>query len=1096
MTNFDLFTKEQDFTLFAEPAVAAERILHIDPAACVLNCRRAMEFAVKWMYSVDKGLVMPYQDSLVSLMNAEDFRDIVGTDIWRRMDFIRRIGNTAAHTGKKITEEQAALCLENLYVFLDFVAYCYAENYTEGHFDRSLLTQPAETPAAPVQEVPEVDLAALMAENAALKEQLTARRAEQQQTYVPKPLDLSEYKTRKIYIDTMLTDAGWTEGKDWLNEVELPGMPNKSEVGYADYVLYGDDGRPLAVIEAKRTCVDVSKARQQAKLYADLLEKKYHRRPVIFLTNGFETHIIDNLYPERKCAAIYSKRDLEKLFNLQTMRTSLKNVMVDRNIAGRYYQEGAIKATCDAFARSRRKALLVMATGSGKTRTVIALCDVLLQHGWVKNILFLADRNSLVTQAKRSFVNLLPDLSVTNLCEEKDNYTAHCVFSTYQTMYNVIDSVQDEEGKLFTCGHFDLVICDEAHRSVYNKYRDIFNYFDAPLVGLTATPKDEIDKNTYEIFELENGVPTYGYELAQAVKDGYLVDFLSVETKLKFIEQGIVYDELSDADKQAYEDTFEDENGDLPEHIASSALNEWIFNEDTIRQVLNTLMTNGLTIDYGSKLGKTIIFAKNHTHAEKILAVFHKEYPHLPGFAKVIDNYMTYAQSAIDEFSDPKKLPQIAISVDMLDTGIDVPEVLNLVFFKKVMSKAKFWQMIGRGTRLCPGLIDGEDKGKFYIFDFCGNFEFFRMNKGKPTANMIALQGAIFRLKAQIAFKLQDLAYQTADLIDFRKALVENMVRKVRELNRENFAVRQHLKYVELYANPDSYNALTYEDTLMMGQELAPLITPEEDDAKALRFDALMYGIELAYLAGKKYDKARSDLMKKVSAVASVANIPEIMAQSELIDKILHTDYVENAGVNELEYIRENLRDLMKYIPKTVLRYDTNFDDEILSMDWHESELENDDLKNYKAKAEFYVRQHMDNAAIAKLKSNVPLTAEDVQALETILWSEVGTKADYEAEYGQKPLGEFVREIVGLDMNAAKEAFAQYLNDATLDSRQIYFVNQIVEYIVHNGLMKDLSVLQESPFTDKGSVVEIFTDLSVWMGIRKAIDQINANAVA
>ena len=802
------------------------------------------------------------------------------------------------------------------------------------------------------------------------------------------------------------------------------------------------------------------------------------------------------IYPERKCAAIYSKRDLEKLFNLQTMRTSLKNVMVDRKIAGRYYQEGAIKAACDAFARNRRKALLVMATGSGKTRTVIALCDVLLQHGWVKNILFLADRNSLVTQAKRSFVNLLPDLSVTNLCEEKDNYTAHCVFSTYQTMYNVIDSVQDEEGKLFTCGHFDLVICDEAHRSVYNKYRDIFNYFDAPLVGLTATPKDEIDKNTYEIFELENGVPTYGYELAQAVKDGYLVDFLSVETKLKFIEQGIVYDELSDADKRAYEDTFEDENGELPESIASSALNEWIFNEDTIRQVLNTLMTNGLTIDYGSKLGKTIIFAKNHIHAEKILEVFNKEYPHLPGFAKVIDNYMTYAQSAIDEFSDPKKLPQIAISVDMLDTGIDVPEVLNLVFFKKVMSKAKFWQMIGRGTRLCPGLMDGKDKDKFYIFDFCGNFEFFRMNKGRPTANMIALQGAIFHLKAQIAFKLQDLAYQATDLISFRKALVEDMVGKVQELNRENFAVRQHLKYVELYSNADNYNALTYEDTLLMGQELAPLITPEEDDAKAMRFDALIYGIELAYLAGKKYGKARSDLFKKVSAVASVANIPEIMAQAELIDKILHTDYVENAGINEFEHIRENLRDLMKYIPQTSVRYDTNFDDEILSVDWNESDLENDDLKNYKAKAEFYVRQHMDNVVIAKLKSNVPLTAEDVQALEKILWSEVGTKQDYEAEYGQKPLGEFVREIVGVDMNAAKEAFAQYLNDASLDSRQIYFVNQIVEYIVHNGMMKDMSVLQEAPFTDYGSIVEVFTDLSVWAGIRQAIERVNANALA
>lgn len=1097
MTNFDIFTSEQDFAPFAEPAVSAERIYQIDPAACVLNCRRAMEVAVKWMYSVDSALVMPYQDNLVSLISTDEFRDIVDTNLLRRLDFIRKLGNAAAHAGKKVSKEQAALCLENLFIFLDFVAYCYAEDYQEGKFDASLLEQ--EEPALVAVTPPETELKLeqLMQENAALREELTARREEQQQTYVPKPLDISEYKTRKIYIDVMLQDAGWVEGENWFNEVELNGMPNASGVGYADYVLYGDDGKPLAVIEAKRTCVDVAKGRQQGKLYADLLEKYTHRRPVVFLTNGFETRIVDNQYPERKVAAIYSKRDLEKLFNLRRMRSSLKNIMVDKAIAGRYYQEAAIKSVCDAFGqKNRRKALLVMATGSGKTRTVIALVKVLMEQGWIRNVLFLADRNSLVTQAKRNFVNLLPDLSVTNLCEEKDNYTAHGVFSTYQTMMNCIDSVRDEEGKLFSCGHFDLVICDEAHRSIYNKYRDIFNYFDAPLVGLTATPKDEIDKNTYSIFELESGVPTYGYELAQAVQDGYLVDFLSVETTLKFIQQGIVYDDLSDEDKEIYEDTFENENGELPESIASSALNEWIFNEDTIREVLHILMTNGLKIDYGNKIGKTIIFAKNHTHAEKILEVFGKEYPHLNGYAKVIDNYMTYAQSAIDEFSEPNKLPQIAISVDMLDTGIDVPEVLNLVFFKKVMSKAKFWQMIGRGTRLCPGLIDGADKEKFYIFDFCGNFEFFRMNKGKPTANMIALQGAIFGLQFEIAYKLQDLAYQTPSLIEFRKSLVDHMSAKVQELNRENFAVRQHLKYVDLYANPDNHKALTYEDTLMVREELAPLIEPESDDAKALRFDALMYGVELAYLAGKKYSRGKHDLLKKVSAVASVANIPEIMMQADLIDKILHTDYLDNAGIDDFEHIRESLRDLMKYIPVGRPIYITNFDDEILSMEWKESDLENDDLKNYKAKAEFYVRQHQDNAVIAKLKGNVPLTKADVKALETILWSEVGTKEEYEAEYGQKPLGEFVREIVGLDMNAAKEAFAEYLNDAALDSRQIYFVNQIVEYIVHNGMMKDLSVLQETPFTDRGSIVEVFTDLNVWMGIRRAIDRVNANALA
>ena len=1012
------------------------------------------------------------------------------------MDFIRKAGNIAAHGGKKISMEQAKLCIENLYYFLDYVAYCYGKDYKEGQFDASLLELTTEEALSFVTEKT-VDLESLMAENKALKDELTARRAEQQQTYVPKPLDLSEFKTRKIYIDTMLQEAGWIENETWINEVELPGMPNKSEVGYADYVLYDDTHKPLAVVEAKRTCKDVAIGRQQAKLYADILEKQHGRRPVIFLTNGFETRIDDGQYPERKVAAIYSKRDLEKLFNLRKARTSLKNVRVDKDIAGRYYQEGAIKAVCKAFdEKKRRKALLVMATGSGKTRTVIALCKVLLERGWVKNILFLADRTSLVTQAKRAFVNLLPDLSVTNLCEEKDNFAAHCVFSTYQTMYNCIDEVKDDEGKLFTSGHFDLLICDEAHRSIYNKYKDIFNYFDAPLVGLTATPKDEIDKNTYEIFELESGVPTYGYELSQAVKDGYLVDYMSVESKLKFIEQGITYEELTQEEKEEYENLFEDEDGEIPERISSSALNEWIFNRDTIRQVLNILMADGIKIEYGEKVGKTIIFAKNHLHAEKILEVFNSEYPHLNGFAKVIDNKINYAQSLIDEFSDPKKLPQIAISVDMLDTGIDVPEVLNLVFFKKVMSKAKFWQMIGRGTRLCPELLDGEDKNRFYIFDFCGNFEFFRMNNGKPTANQMALQGAIFNLKSQIIFKLQDIAYQTEDLIAFRKSLVSEMVAKVRELNKDNFAVKQHLKYVELYASEENYVSLTYEDTLIIKEELAPLIIPDDDEASAVRFDALMYGIELAYLAGKGYARHRSDLFKKVSGIASVANIPEISAKSELINKILHTDYLDNCGVNDFEYIRESLRNLIKYIPQNVLRYDTNFGDDILSTEWKESELESDDLKNYKAKAEYYVRQHQDNSVIAKLKSNVPLTKDDIEKLEKILWSEVGTKDEYTAEYGEKPLGEFVREIVGLDMNAAKEAFSEFLNNANLDSKQIYFVNQIVEYIVHNGMMKDLSVLQDAPFTDRGSVVEIFTDLSVWAGIRKVIETINMNAAA
>ena len=560
------------------------------------------------------------------------------------------------------------------------------------------------------------------------------------------------------------------------------------------------------------------------------------------------------------------------------------------------------------------------------------------------------------------------------------------------------------------------------------------------VYGLTATPKDEIDKNTYDVFELNNGYPTYGYDLAQAVKDKYLVDYISVETKMKFDEGDIVYDELPEDEKEEYEKTFEEEDGTLPEAIDSSKLNKWIFNVDTIRQVLDIVMTNGLKIDYGQKIGKTIIFAKNHKHAEQILAVFQKEYPYLKDYAKVIDNHITYAQSVIDEFSDPRKLPQIAISVDMLDTGIDVPEVVNLVFFKKVMSKAKFWQMIGRGTRLCPSLFDGEDKDKFYIFDFCGNFDFFRMNKGKASENRIALQSAVFHLQFEICYQLQKVEYQTERLITYRNALVRHMCEKIKELPKDNFRVRQHLKYVELYSSEENYRALTFEDTKIVREEVTPLILPEKDEVNAVRFDALIYGIEVALLAGEKYPRGYKDLKNRVTAVSSVANIPEIQDQREFIRKILNTDYLE--------------------------------------------------------RAEFYIREHQDNIVIAKLKTNKPLTENDIDSLEEILWKEIGTKQDYENEIGQKPLGEFVREIVGLDMNAAKEAFSAYLSDTNMDSRQIYFVNQIIEYIVHNGMLKELSVLQESPFTDQGSIVDIFTDLSVWMGIRGVIDQINANAAA
>jgi len=1101
MTNFDFLKTEQQFITFSEVAISAEKVFHIDYATAAINCRRAMEFAVKWLYSVDGGLIMPYQDKLVTLINTNSFRIVVGNDIYKRLEYIRIVGNNATHNPKNITKDQAKLALQNLFVFLDFVAYCYAKDYKEAAYDETLLDQ--EGP--PVEKVyAEVDIQKLIEENVKLKEQLTARREQREDGYIQKPLEITEFTTRKAYIDVMLTDAGWQHDRDWLDEYPIGEMPNHSGFGFADYVLFGDDGRPLALIEAKKTCVDVSKGRQQAVLYADFLEKKFNHRPVIFLSNGFDTRIwLDGKqgYPERIVSGIYSKRDLEKLHNIMSMRTPLNDISINDAISNRYYQKAAIKAVCESFSsKNRRKSLLVMATGSGKTRTVISIADVLIRHGWVKNMLFLADRTSLVTQAKRSFHNLMPDLSITNLCDDKNNVNTRAVFSTYQTMMNCIDDTKDEEGsRLFTCGHFDLIIVDEAHRSIYNKYRDIFTYFDALLVGLTATPKDDVDRDTYRIFELETGVPTYGYELEQAVDDKYLVTFSVADTKLKFMQSGIKYSELSEAEKEEYEDTFVDEDGTLPESIDRSALNEWLFNKDTIRKVLNAIMTYGLKVDYGNKIGKTIIFAKNHNHAEEILKVWNSEYPDYPQhYARVIDNYTNYSQSLIDDFSDTNKMPQIAISVDMLDTGIDVPEILNLAFFKPVMSKSKFWQMIGRGTRLCPGLIDGEDKERFYIFDFCGVFDFFDENKnGRDAASTCSLQERIFNLKVEMAYKLQDIKYQTEDLISLRKELVQYLADKVSGLNRDNFAVRQHLRYVDGYKTAESYQALTYEETLQLAEHIAPLVLPDGDEISAIRFDSLLYGIELAYLVGNKYNKARTDLNRKLNALAGFATIPEISAEKEFIEKLLHTDYIENAGINEFETIRAKLRNLMKYIKfdKRAM-YSTDFTDDVLSMDWREPDLTSEDLKNYKAKVEFYLKQHQDNLVIEKLKTNKPLTDSDVRELEKILWNEVGTRQDYEKEYGNTPLGELVRSIVGLSVEAANEAFSVYLNSTNLNSIQINFVKRVISYVVRNGMMKDIRVLQEPPFNELGSVAEIFNDMSVWIGIRNVIDTINHNAVA
>ncbi len=1090
-TNFEFLKFKKEFSSFSDACIEAEKSILVSPATTAILSRRALELAVKWVYSFDEDLKLPYQDNISSLIHNNSFLELIDSGMLPLLKFVISLGNVAVHTNKSVSRQEAILSLHNLYQFVNWIDYCYGNDYKEKQFDENSLLKGEEKRVRP-EELRDLyeklssrdrKLEEIIKENEELRKEITQKRKDNTENYKFNIDEISEFKTRKIYIDVELKLAGWDFKKDIGEEIELFGMPNNAEKGYADYVLYGDNGKPLAVVEAKRTSKDPKVGQQQAKLYADCLEKQYNVRPVIFFTNGFETYIWDdyNGYSERRVCGFFKKDELQLMIDRRTQKKSLRNINIKDEITNRYYQKEAITACCEELERRKRKLLLVMATGTGKTRTAISLVDVLSKNNWIKNVLFLADRTALVRQAKKNFSKLLPDLSLCNLLDNRDNpEESRMIFSTYPTIMNAIDDTKAKDGKrLFTCGHFDLIIVDESHRSIYKKYKAIFEYFDAYLIGLTATPKDEVDKNTYTIFDMENGVPTYAYEFETAVEDKFLVDYKTIEVKSKIMEDGIKYDELSDEEKEEYEETFEtDEN--VGEEISSTAINEWLFNADTIDLVLNKLMGNGLRIEGNEKLGKTIIFAKSHKHAEAIKGRFDKLYPELgSSYAKVIDNKINYADSLIDDFSDKNKLPQIAISVDMLDTGIDIPEILNLVFFKKVRSKTKFWQMIGRGTRLCEDLLGiGENKDKFLIFDFCNNFEFFRMNPKGFEGNLgQTLSERIFNLKVDLIKELQNLKYSEEEYVSHRKGLLEEVLEDVNNLNEDNFLVKMNLKYVQKYKNKEQWQNLGAINTRDIKEYIAPLIITLNDDELAKRFDILMYTIELAKLQGNNATKPIKSVIETAESLSKLGTIPQIQEQKCIIDKVRTTEFWEEVDLFELDEVRQALRELIKYLEKTNQKtYYTHFEDMIIKEEYHGAMYNTNNLKNYKKKVEYYLKEHEDQLAIYKLKNNKKLTKQDLETLEFILWRELGTKADYEKEFGDMPVNKLVRKMVGLDRNAANEFFSEFLNDENLNTKQIHFVKLIIDYVVKNGLIEDNRVLMEDPFRNVGNLSTLFKD--------------------
>jgi type I restriction enzyme R subunit len=1121
MSNFAFLQSE--WPLVYESAAKAESLVYPDPRSACFYARRALEFAVQWLYKAERVLKMPYQDNLAALLAESSFVTLATQRIVAKARIIKDHGNRAVHTQKVITQYDALTSCRELFQFTYWLAYRYARAARpapELTFDDALLPKTSPVPPQTQKRLEELantlaaqkeDLAALLRDKTALDEELQRLRAEvaaakAANEAAPDTHDYNEAETRDAFIDLLLKEAGWELDQPRDREFPIQGMPNHAGVGFADYVLWGEDGKPLAVVEAKRTKRGPEQGRQQAKLYADGLEQQFGQRPVIFYTNGYEHWLWDDtFYPPRPVQGFYTRDELKLAIDRRTTRKALDTISSDTAIAGRYYQERAIRKVTAALERKQRKALLVMATGAGKTRAVIALCDVLQKANWVKRVLFLADRNALVKQAVNAFKKHLPASSPINLVTDRDE-VGRVYVCTYPTMMGLIDEMQNGK-KRFGPGYFDLVVIDEAHRSVYKKFGAIFQYFDSLLVGLTATPKDEVDRNTYQLFELEDGVPTDEYSLEEAVSDKWLVPSVPISLQMQFPREGIVYNDLTEKEKEEWDSLEWDEDGGVPERVDAEAVNRWLFNADTVDKVLEHLMTQGQKVAGGDRLGKTILFAKNHDHAEFIAKRFDANYPHYAGqFARVIDFKVDYAQSLIDSFSVLDKAPHLAISVDMLDTGIDVPEVVNLVFFKLVRSKTKFWQMVGRGTRLCPDLFGpGKDKKNFYIFDVCGNLEFF--SQPVPPAvggSLPGLSERIFGQRVELIAGLDDvLVHKPDDALSNLRATIATLLRdQVAEMPIENFLVRAKRRLVEKYTVAAAWQQLGIAEQGELIREIAGLPSAISDaDQDAKQFDLLLLNLQLSVLRVEpRFEQLKESVNAIASELAEKQAIPMVREQMLFIEEMQTPQFWESITVPELEQVRLRLRSLVKFLEKSKRTpVYTDFEDtlrgsEIIAFPGISTGVDTD---RFREKALAFLRDKLEEPALHKVRWNELLTKADLDELEKMLIEAgVGTAEQIrEVAKQEQGLGLFLRSLVGLDRAAAKRAFSQFLENRQLNAQQLDFVNLIVDHLTQCGWMRP-EQLYSSPFTDEFSAGPngVFTENGTIKSLISTLTAIRENA--
>ena len=1120
MANFTFLEGQQNYKMFAAAAIEAEKVYASSPAMCAIGCRKALELAVKWVYAVDKTIEMPYRDNLQSLIHEPSFKEALEENTWAKLPYIIKLGNIAVHTEKNVRAEEVIFSLKGLFEFIQWIDYCYGDNYADRSFSEQDI--PSQRMQLDVEKIKKQEgllvakdeqIKAMEQKLAAMAEKLAASKAENTGKRNFNPEEISEYETRKRFIDLDLKLMGWKfRGASDYNVVEEYEVNDMNGVlgqkGYIDYLLFGDNGLPLAVVEAKRTSFDPRKGKKQAKLYADCVQRKFGRRPFIFYTNGFETYFWDDTsMPERTVSSVFSKEDLEKLMNRRAAAVDPGTIEINQEISGRDYQVQAIRAVCDGLRQKSRRHLLVMATGTGKTRTAASLTDVMSKAGQVTNILFLADRRALVKQARDAFKDYLPQMSLCNLCENKQDYNARIVFSTYPTILRAIDYTKSDDGSLlYTPAHFDMIIIDEAHRSIFKKYKVIFDYFDAILIGLTATPKTDVDKNTYEFFEMEDDVPTFAYEYDTAVAEGFLVPYYNYEVKTKFVSEGIDYDSLSKEDKERYEKDFT-EDGTMPDYIAEGLINKRVFNKGTVDRCITDLMERGIKINGGDKLGKSIIFAATKEHARYIVERFDKLYPQYAGhFASVVVCEDDYAQTIIDDFKVPDKNPFIAVSVDMMDTGIDVPELVNLVFFKKVRSKTKFWQMIGRGTRLCKNIncIDPkngeyEDKEYFLIFDYGLNFEFFRANKnGFEGGKIMSLTELIFTKQVTLIKALQEAAFAEDKYQAFRSELVDIILGQINALNKNAVAVRLKRRYVEKYSQKEAFTNLSSDAVGELCKEIAPLVYNDDQDEFAKRFDNFMYGMMIALIEQRKsFAIAKNQLIKTSDLLLAKAGIPQIKMKLPEIKAVQTEEYWDANDILVFENTRKELRDLIQLlhdgkkpkIIKTVLNDPITGESEGIPLPVEPV------FENYKKKVNRYIEENKDNLTIYKLTHNKPITDAELDELQNVFLKQLGSKDDYKKEFGTTPLGILIRTTAGMDKESVREAFTSFSNKQKLNQSQMVFLEKLIDYVSANGYVKTQDVFDGAPFDKPKSMYDMF-EMPQIMEIFDIVDSFGKNAMA